>query len=83
MADKTTKVGIVDTGAVPVSPASEETLLAIAGLVIDAYDYMNLSYTGSNLTGVVYKSGGSSGTTVATLVLTYDGSDNLLTVTKT
>ena len=83
MSDKTTQIKLVDSGAVPISPASEETLLAIAGLVTDAYDYIDLSYTGSNLTGVVYKTGGSGGTTVATLVLTYDGSDNLLTVTKT
>lgn len=46
------------------------------------YDYISLSYTGSNLTGVVYKLGGASGTTVATLALTYDGSNNLLTVTR-
>jgi hypothetical protein len=41
-----------------------------------------LSYTGSNLTDVVYKTGGSSGTTVATLTLAYDGNDNLTSVTK-
>ena len=54
----------------------------IAGLDIPAHDYISLSYTGSNLTGVVYKKGGSGGTTVATLTLTYDGSNNLLTVTR-
>lgn len=60
------------------------TLLGgIAGLTPSAYDYVSLSYTGSNLTGVVFKTGGSGGTTVATLTLTYDGSNNLLTVTKT
>jgi YD repeat-containing protein len=31
---------------------------------------------------VVYKSGGSSGETVATLTLTYDGNSNLTSVTK-
>jgi hypothetical protein len=41
-----------------------------------------LSYTGANLTGVVYKDGGSGGTTVATLTLAYDGSNNLISVTK-
>ena len=54
----------------------------IAGLDIPAHDYISLSYTGSNLTGVVYKDGGSGGTTVATLTLTYDGSNNLLTVAR-
>lgn len=57
-------------------------LQAIAGLVPSAYDYISLSYTGSNLTGVVYKTGGSGGTTVATLTLAYDGSNNLTSVTK-
>ena len=52
------------------------------GLSIPKYDYISLSYTGSNLTGVVYKFGGSGGVTVATLTLTYDGSNNLTSVTK-
>lgn len=46
------------------------------------HDYISLSYSAGNLAGVVYKAGGSGGTTVATLTLTYDGSGNLLTVTK-
>ena len=54
----------------------------IAGLQIPPYDYIDLSYTGINLTGVVYKEGGASGTTVATLTLSYDGSNNLISVTK-
>ena len=32
--------------------------------------------------GVVYKDGGAGGTTVATLTLAYDGSNNLTSVTK-
>jgi hypothetical protein len=58
-------------------------MTALAGLSIPKADYLSLSYTGSNLTGVVYKSGGSGGTTVATLALTYDGSGNLTSVTRT
>lgn len=54
----------------------------LTGLEIPEHDYIDLSYTGANLTGVVYKSGGSGGTTVATLTLAYDGSDNLISVTK-
>jgi hypothetical protein len=46
------------------------------------YDYISGSYTGSNLTTVVYKLGGASGTIVTTLTMTYDGSGNLLTVTR-
>ena len=54
----------------------------ITGLEIPAHDYIDLSYTGANLTSVVYKDGGSGGTTVATLTLAYDGSDNLTSITK-
>jgi len=58
-----------------------------SALVTDAYDYIaltNSSIGGSTVpTTIVYKTGGASGTVVATLVLTYDGSANLLTVTKT
>lgn len=46
------------------------------------WDYASLSYTGDNLTGVVYKIGGASGTTVATLTLAYSGT-NLISVTRT
>lgn len=54
----------------------------VPGFSLPAYDYISCSYTGTNLTGVVYKTGGSSGTTVATLTLGYDGSNNLTSVTK-
>ena len=57
-------------------------LPVVTGLEIPAHDYIALSYTGSNLTGVVYKDGGAGGTTVATLTLAYDGSNNLISVTK-
>ena len=53
-----------------------------SNLSIPEHDYVSCTYTSSNLTGVVFKFGGASGITVATLVLTYDGSNNLLTVTK-
>lgn len=64
-----------DTALIKASASS------IAGLSIPANDYISLSYTSGNLTGVVYKSGGSGGTTVATLTLAYSGS-NLVSVTK-
>jgi len=54
----------------------------LTGLSIPAHDSIALSYTGANLTGVVYRTGGASGAIVATLVLTYDGSSNLTSVTK-
>lgn len=52
------------------------------GLVPEVYDYVALSYTGSDLTGVVYKTGGSGGTTVATLTLGYSGG-NLVSIAST
>jgi hypothetical protein len=58
------------------------TVNTLTGLEIPDHDYIALTYTGTNLTGVVYKTGGSGGTTVATLTLAYDGSNNLTSVTK-
>ena len=67
---------------VKVSTIDGDPLAVVAGLSIPDNDYIALSYTSSNLTGVVYKTGGSGGTTVATLTLAYDGSNNLTSVTK-
>jgi hypothetical protein len=58
------------------------SLQAANALVPTSYDYVSLSYTGDNLTGVVFKHGGSSGTVVSTLTLAYSGA-NLVSVTKT
>jgi len=54
-----------------------------SGLSVPPNDYISLTYTGGNVSSVVYKLGGAAGTTVATLSLTYDGGGNLLTVTRT
>ena len=65
-----------------VSTVSGDPLVTVAGLSIPEHDYIGLTYSGSDLTGVTYKTGGSGGTTVATLTLAYDGSSNLTSVTK-
>ena len=52
------------------------------GLEIPTHDYIANTYTGTNLTQTVFRRGGASGKIVATLTLTYDGSSNLLTVTR-
>ena len=65
-----------------VSTIDGDPLAVVTGLSIPEHDYIALSYTGTNLTGVVYKTGGSGGTTVTTLTLAYDGSNNLTSVTK-
>lgn len=58
----------------PLEESVRKILRGSAGLLPDGYDYVSLSYTGSNLTGVVFKQGGASGTTIATLTLAYSGS---------
>lgn len=58
---------------------SNGNLSIINGLSIPEHDEIVLSYTGSNLTGVVYK---LATVVVATLTLSYDGSDNLIGVVK-
>lgn len=52
------------------------------GFGILNYDYIELGYTGGSLTSVIYKIGGSGGTTVGTLTLNYT-SGNLTSVVKT
>ena len=62
----------------------------LPGLNIPQHDYISVSYVGStnNIDQVVYKEGGASGTTVATLNFTYVGGTpsaddaDLATVTK-
>ena len=84
--------------AVPVSAASlplpsgaatQATLLAFSNksagsLVPEAFDYQAITYVGvtTDISTVVYKTGGSGGTTVATLTMGYDGSNRLTSVTR-
>ena len=64
-------------GAVHLEPGQS---ISIANqLIPSAYDEIVLSYTGSNVTGVVYK---SAGHTTSTLTLTYSG-DNITRVVRT
>jgi hypothetical protein len=72
----------VTADGVEIKNDSGNPIPTLTGLEIPAHDYIDLSYTGANLTGVVYKDGGSGGSTVATLTLAYDGSNNLISVTK-
>lgn len=62
----------------PAGAATETTLAAalanletINALVPTKYDYIALGYTGTDLTSVIYKLGGSGGVVVSTLALTY------------
>ncbi len=64
--------------------ALNETLEAIAGLVTNPFDTVQITTyadaTDNYPTTIVYRSGGASGVIVATLTLTYDGSNRLTQV---
>jgi hypothetical protein len=76
----------------PSGAATEATLASldarIAGsLVPEQFDYQDLTYVlaGNGIgevSTVVYKQGGSGGTTVATVTLTYDAQNRVSTVTR-
>ena len=74
------KVYVTNDSSNPLSVSG--TINTLEGLAIPEHDYISMTYSGSNLTDVVYKTNGSGGTTVATLSLAYDGSNNLTSVTK-
>jgi len=58
-------------------------LQKLNSLAPGVFDYIGLTYdSGNNITQAVYKTGGASGTTISTLTMTYDASNNLLTLTK-
>lgn len=64
--------------------ATEATLLKIPGLAIPIYDYIAVTYPDSVTEVYTFKTGGSGGSTVATVTVVYTNSTkaNLLTVTK-
>jgi len=56
-------------------------------LVPETFDYLEFTYVAAGngageIETVTYKTGGAAGTTVATLTLAYDGSNNLSSVTR-
>ena len=57
----------------------------VTGLVPEVYDTVQItSYTANNDPAtVVYRTGGSAGTIVATLTITYDGSNRLTEAVRT
>jgi len=63
-------------------------LRKLIGFEIPAYDYIALTYVSSGdgrgeIETVTYKKGGTSGTTVAVLTLTYNSSDEIATIART
>jgi hypothetical protein len=73
-----------------ISNVAQETggnLDNLVGFEISAYDYIALTYvaTGNGageIETVIYKTGGSGGSTVATLTLAYNSSDEISSITK-
>lgn len=65
--------------------ATQNTLLAVAGLVTLPYDYIAAAYPNATTETYTFKTGGSGGTTVATVTVVYTDAtkENLSTVTKT
>lgn len=74
--------GVTLGAEVEVTNDAGNPLPVVQGLSIPKHDYINLVYSGSSLTGVVYKASGVSGTTVGTLALAYSGTV-LTSVTRT
>ena len=66
----------------PVKVNTGGALSTLSAMVPYAYDYISFGYTGSDITTIVFKTGGSGGTTVATLTLAYDVNDNLTSITR-
>ena len=74
------KVATSET-AYPVLIDAFGNLLVTSGLVPPGWDYVSLT-PASQPTTVVFKSGGSGGTTLSTLTIAYSGSD-ISSVTRT
>lgn len=61
---------------------------ALGGLVPKKYDHLTLTYVASGngvgeIETVTYRDGGSGGTTVATLTLTYNANGDIITIART
>ncbi len=57
-------------------------VITMADFNTPLHDHVSCTYTGTNLTQLVYKTGGSGGSTVATITLAYDGNNRVTSITK-
>lgn len=80
----------VETGlATSAIQNSQTTLLqGIGGFILTGYDYIALTYVAAGngvgeIETAIFKTGGSGGTTIATLTLAYNVDDEISSVTKT
>lgn len=69
----------------PAGAATEATLAKVPGLAIPIYDYVGVAYPDGDTETYTFKTGGSAGTTVATVTVDYVDSTKaqLSAVTKT
>jgi len=67
--------GSTDGGTVwtPLKVATDGAVYGVGGLIPEAYDYIDMTYAGKNVTEAVYYTGGVGGDIVATLAFTYSG----------
>ncbi len=80
-----TFVKVENSSGTVINPATEDTLLKIPGLSIPIYDYVAVTYPVATTEVYTFKTGGSGGSTVATVTLVFTDSTkaSLSTVTKT
>ena len=69
-------------------PTEAKKVLNVGDFNIGEYDYISLTYVASGdgageIETVVYKTGGVSGTELATLTLAYNASNAITSITKT
>lgn len=69
------------TAQITAANLANTRLASLVGLDIPAHDHIGLTYEGSDISTVTYRSGGPSGTVVATLTLTYSAG-NLVGVSR-
>ena len=77
-----------DTGISEFTVDNNLQTINMGQLVPEVYDYISITYVPGGADGegeiqtVTYKDGGVGGTTVATLLLVYNGDDKLVTITR-
>lgn len=65
-----------------VGPVLQQRVQIIGGFEIPPFDYISFGYTGSDVTTVTYRTGGSTGTVLAVLSFEYS-SGNVTSILKT
>ncbi len=60
-----------------------ELVQRTGGMFIPPHDHVTNTYSGTNLTQIVYRLGGSTGKVVARINMTYNVNDNVETVELT